>query len=374
MHVKQEMQHTAVILTVFALFSAIFPFTSCNKDGIGIFYMAATEVKQNSSAISELPIQQVVEDGGTVYIRTGLSVWRGSSSGSWSKIRNGKVGSIAPLNGGGIAAVLINDADNPTASKILTYSGGTWASAAGFAYSNDSHIVADGAGYYISEITDKATGGNTYSIYISPDLSTSYGPVAGEGEAVIGASATAAFTDAFYVITKGSVYGDTTIADASFKDTTPSISASGNFSAVAYGSNDDPEDFLMVGTDDGEIFYCDATTETWTKAGEVDEAVLSMDVIQDIDGGSDDYLIVGVEDGGYYEVNMNGWSISAPNATADASGASEFAAKYPDLAYSSVMDVEADSTTAGVFYLATAGDDRSRGLWKRNTDGSFEKL
>jgi hypothetical protein len=93
------------------------------------------------------------------------------------------------------------------------------------------------------------------------------------------------------------------------------------------------------------------------------------------------YLIIGSANG-YYECDLStdptpsNWNIQRPSdATADITDSSSFDAKYPDLNVSYVFSV-LESSTADVFYLGVGKESGAilGGLWRRNADGTFEKL
>ncbi|MFW6207283.1 MAG: hypothetical protein ACOC7X_01155, partial [Spirochaetota bacterium] len=85
---------------------------------------------------------------------------------------------------------------------------------------------------------------------------------------------------------------------------------------------------------------------------------------------SKEYLIVGVEDGGYYELNITDATndVVTPTETVDTDTANNFAAKYPELASATVFDVYPSADTPGEFYLGT-----ENGLWKRTSNGEFQR-
>jgi hypothetical protein len=358
---------------VFMLFTV-----SCNQDGVGIFYNVATEVKLNSSKISELPVQQVTELGSKVYVRTGGTLWEGNrDGGSWNKIASGNADSIAQ-DGTDVYGLFYRD--SLKGSSVKRYTGSGWTSPIK-EFGNDGTMIG-------------ATDGSDYAAYFVYGKSSTENSIDVSNEVVGGAGDFSSFADAnisnellvdavklitatpvyYFAISDENLYrsGDgvrTIDTGASFSG----LPTSGDYTALAVGAIESQgANYLFLGTSKGEVYYS-SDGSGFTKLDDAGDEITSMDVV-DLSGtpGQGDYLIIGTDDG-YEEADLSGspssWTISGPSLnTSDADGSSEFAAAYPDLAYTYVFDVLA-SSEQGHFYIATG-----LGLWKRKTDGSFGKL
>lgn len=369
---------TIATIIVFSLISLLMV-TSCNQDGVGIFYNVATEVKLNSSKISELPVNQVIELGSKVYVRTGGTLWEGNKSGGgWNKIASGNSDSIAQ-DGSDIYALFYRD--SLKGSSLKRYTGSGWTSPIK-EFGNDGTMIGatDGSDYAAYFVYGKS--GTENSIEVSNEVGGGSGDFSSFSNADISNDL---LVDAVKLVTTTPVYylaisdeklyrslnnNRTIDSGASFTG----LPTSGDYTALAVGAIESQggDNYLFLGTSKGEVYYSTNGTD-FSKLDDAGDEITSMDVV-DLSGspGQGDYLIVGTDDG-YEEADLSGspsgWTIRGPSLnTSDADGSSEFAASYPDLAYTYVFEVLA-SSDQGYFYLSTGS-----GLWKRKTDGSFTKL
>ncbi len=351
MHTLKYIRTILFVSTLLLLLSA------CNKDGVGIFYNVATEVKQNDSAVSELPVHQVIVAGTNVYVRTGLSVWKGDTDGgSWNKIASGGVSSIA-FDGSNLHALFFEK--DLSGSELKSYNGSSWSNVA--TYSNDGTIIpATGSNYAAFIVYGESTSDNTILVNDTQDDFGSFSD-SGISNTLLLKAVKFPFDDFFYTISIDTLFKSSGANDPSGTYTSSSPSKDGDFSALSQSSNTNE---LYFGTSSGQVQSWDGTD--YTDLGDADSAVVSLAAVS-IGSGPTEYLIIGTESG-YEEVDVeNGGSITGPSsATSDTSGSAEFAAAYPDLAYAYIFDIAADGDE---FFLAT-----ENGLWKRNSDGSFEKM
>ncbi len=363
---RRYVTHATIIIIGFVL---LLSFVSCNQDGVGIFYNVATEVKLNDSKISELPVHQVIELDSKVYVRTGGTVWKGDKNGGgWSEIAKGNVSSIARSNTK-LYAVFYKD--NLAQNKFRVYEGGNnWRTVEKF--NNDGTVIgADDHNTYAAYLVHgKAADNNKIDATGEDDSNFSSISSTGVVNEVLIDAVRFNGTDEYFTISKETMYKSGVSTPGSLSEL--SISENEDFTALAYGSSENGNDYIFYGTAEGTVEY---STDgiSFSKLESIGEEIVSMDTVDFDNNGSAEFLIVGTNNG-YQEADISGtdtgWNLRSPSsATADASGSSEFAAAYPDLAYTYVFDVQRSHDDNGEFYLATGN-----GLWKRNTDGSFSKM
>ena len=140
------------------------------------------------------------------------------------------------------------------------------------------------------------------------------------------------------------------------------ISVSGDFSGIALdGSND-----FYISTSSGQIYISSDNGVNWTLVNTISDDIPTENSLQVVTVELTEYLLIGTNNG-YYEMEIGTTIISRPSATVSVL---DFETSYPELATELVYEVyqSADGVAGDYFYLAT-----SKGLWKRNTDGTFSK-
>ncbi len=386
------------ILTILLSFAALLFFAGCNADGAGIFYTINTEVKQTGG---DFPmVNQVVEAGGNIYIRTGNSVRRFDGDGSWDVVKKKNVDSIA-TDGTDIYAMIAESisSDNSTDSYIK-YSGDNWSSKQA-SYSNDSTMIT----------MDESNGTEQYMVvrdstnYLMDRLNNSVATsdtgiaLPGNELPIDGAIIDDGANHTYYAIGKeldSDNNAVTKLYKASASDDFTSLSSASTISGISgnlrtitaeeiggtdylffttYGPSNDRSRVYAYNGGLEEIENTDiiGSDNTQVSNGSPD----SLRVVW-FDNGSHPYLIVGAADG-YYEVDLSGnasdWSLSRPSATVDIASDSSLGAKYPDLAVSYVFSVYQPDPTEDIFYLGVGKESGNilGGLWKHESDGGYAK-
>ncbi len=317
---------------------------SCNSDGNGIFFQISQEVKQITSEISELPVHQVVEVDSTVYARTGSKVWVKSAS-KWTDVSKGNhIYNIVEYNSS-LYGNINNDDVNLNGGKIMSYDGSSWSLVTDYATditlfeADDNYILLEGTTDILSSTSD-------LSSFVSSTLS-GMNILDGAYNGTIGIliSKNKIYESAFGVaMTEQTLIGD----------------ATGELRGITI---DTTNNFFYIINSSGDLYKSDVNGQNWVSVNSISEHIsyngaLGNDIID-----LTEYLIIGT-DNGYYEMEIGTTTISKPSAT---TSVLDFDTSYPELATELVFEVY-PSSTANEFYLAT-----SKGLWKRNTDGTFTK-
>ncbi len=327
----------AALVVLTALFS-----TGCNQDGVGIYYAISQEEKQLTSKISELPVHQVVEANGTVYVLTGRTIWEQNGD-SWDDIGGGYAYEMVSYNTD-VYAFFNYDDNDMDEGEIKSWNGSSWASI--YTIDADADLFnIDGA--YALEV---GGGGTTDSVRTTVDFST-YTTESNFTDDVF--DGTFNGTD-YYLISKNSIYSGTPLGTL---DTHAGVSGKEYKAITASGT-----DIYLISSDNTIYLW---NGSSWDSKGSVgDDVVDGSLAVVNID--TLDYLIIGTENG-YYEMEVGSSTVVGPTQTAATSTPEAFAANYPDLAQALVYEVY-PSATSGVFYLAT-----QNGLWKRTTGGEFQR-
>lgn len=331
------------------LISIIILFTSCNSEGNGIFFQISQEVKQITSEISDIPVHQVVEAGGELYVRTGRKVWVRNGS-SWKGISMGNFIYNIVEYSGTLYGVINNDDTNLDDGKIMSFDGSNWILVDNYntdlklIKANDTYVLVKGIGGADSIATSSDPSNMPDNESIIDYLIDGASHTAGGVNILIS-------TDDLYGITIGSLDSVTVPSPAT---------KSGDFCGITVDANDD----FYLTTSTGQIFRSIDDGVTWTSSGTISNATPVSGSLEVVTIGAKEYLIIGTEDG-YYEMNITDTgSVVAPTQTTTET---EFETAYPELATSLIYEVY-PSGTPDVFYLAT-----ENGLWKRNTTGTFSK-
>ncbi|MDY7029680.1 MAG: hypothetical protein SVR04_15420 [Spirochaetota bacterium] len=341
---KSSARGAAPFIAAAMLASMFLLFAGCNQDGPGIFYQISQEKAQKESKISERFVFQIVETTTDLYALAGRSVFKQVGD-DWSNI-TGNHYAYDIVEYSGLLYININDDDSKLDDGTLyNYDGSSLSSEV--QYNTDVHLFeADGTYILVKGIGSVDSVESTVNV-------TAAGTVEGFTDIVFdGASGTAGD----YLISADTLYEDTF----------------GSLVAAAYPPADKSDDYRGIASDGADIFlttssgqiYSSPDGGTWTLEDTISaEPVAGSLAVVTI--GVTDYLIIGTDEG-YYEMNIDAADPEAVEPTATT--IPEFEAAYSDLALALIHYVY-PSSAADVFYLGTQA-----GLWRRNSDGTFEKL
>jgi len=345
---KTSARGAAPFIAALLLASLLLLFAGCNQDGVGIFYQISQEKAQKESKISERNVYQVVEAGGELYALAGRSVFK-QVGGDWSNI-TGNHFAYDIVEYSSLLYININDDDTYLDDGTLySYNGTTLSFEVQYNTdvqlfeAEDKYILVKGIG----DVDHVSSDDDARADPENETLVTNFvfdGASGDAGDYLISA-------DTLYEGTFGSL--DVAVS--------PPADKSGDYCSLASDGTD-----IFLTTSSGQVYSSDGST--WTLEDTISGrepvagslAVVTIDLI--------DYLIIGTEDG-YYEWEIGTAEVVGPTDTASTSDPDEFAAAYPDLTAALVYWVYPSTLEANVFYLGT-----SNGLWRRNTDGTFEKL
>ena len=332
------------ILLLFIAFTIIL--TACNSEGTGIFLQISQEVEQITSEISDIAVHQVVEVGTDIYARTGSKVWVKTGNGNWSDINKGNFIYNIVEYSGVLYGVINNDDSDQNNGKIMSYNG-TWTLEDEY---NANITLFESNGTYI--LTKKID--DIFSNFYSSDLTSTITSDENINERIVDGASNGSVD---ILISSGSIFGTShgSLASYSFS---ADILKSGDFQAITVDSGNN----FYITTYSGQIYISTDNGSTWTRKDDI--GTISGESSLEVVILGDEFLIIGTDDG-YYEMNItSSGSVIKPTET---TSISDFDTSYPELATELVFEVY-PSSTANVFYLAT-----SKGLWKRNTNGTFSK-
>ncbi len=337
-------------IILFTLITLSFLIVSCNPDGIGIFFQVSEEVDLNDSNISSSQIFKVLETGGDVYTLAGYSVWKKSSA-NWSDISGSNYMISIFEYSGSLYSVVNNDLNSFSQGKIMSYDGTSWNLVNEY---NSNINILDFDGNYI--LNKRTSLGNTVGSTTNPSAAISINESLTEN-IFDGAS----FGSTDLLISSDNLYG-TAIGSLSTMTINPDTAVSGYYRGIASDSGGN----FYLSSSSGQIYSSSDNGSTWTLILDISEEPVSGS-LGVVTLNSKEYLIIGTGNA-YLEMNItDSGSIVTP---AETISTADFTATYPDLANELIFKVyqSADGIAGNYFYLAT-----STGLWKRLSDGTFQR-
>ena len=354
-----SVSHGAFLLAAALLLaSLLLLFAGCNQDGVGIFYQISQEKAQKESKISERVVFQVVETTTDLYALAGRSVFKQVGD-DWSSITGSNFAyNIVADSTETLFVNINNDDNNVDDGQLWSYNGSTWNTSI-FSYTGDIDLFqADQEDAFFLELS---TDAGVQDVQSTADFS------AYNSEAIINFYDAAALAAVYFVISKDKIYSGALGSLIEVPPTFNGESLSGDFLAIC--SDDEATERLYL-TTSGRQVYSSPDGSTWDHIQNI-----SSDSDLPIEGslsvvtlGAAKYLIIGT-DNCYYEMAIGSNSVVGPTATASTGTPANFYATYPDLESAAIRCVYQSPGNTTEFYLGT-----SNGLWRRNSDGSFEKL
>ncbi len=351
---------TKAILIFSVLISALL-FAGCNADGVGIFYTVSKEVKLSGSDLSGLFIRSFAYDGTDYYAGAGPSIWKASGS-SWINISpdgKGAQPTVAEYNNN-IYAPLYVESDPDREKSLWMYDGSEWTNTGLAADTGITMMILDTEG--TNDFIVISENNITFNVYYTADytLLTLVPGMSGLSTPVFDAT----WNGTNYVL----IGGNGTTGSAYFWDGTPTAAALGTgLPSTGLGGVTEYLTRIFITVKNGSLYESTDDGATWAivdtapdnYSGDTPE-LFDLEVVND---GSDDYLVIGADEG-YYEMPLpGGTEITRPSATI-ASGI-DIESSYDTFAKGYVRNFYYD--TPGNFLMGT-----ETGVWE-NISGTLDQ-
>lgn len=316
----------------------------CNADGPGIFYTISQVVPQSDTAISDLNVKSLVEDGdGNLYAGAGASVWKLSGS-SWTNITPAGMGASPEIatDGTDVYAALYSESDANRVKSVYRYSGSgsDWGNSLSDSPTGVTLQLLNTSGDFFAVVSND---NSSYAVY----QSAAFTLISGITDYVFDAAYDG--TSA-YLLAGGA--SDTPKAWHSGDYTTAITSFSSGLGGVCHDGSS-----FYISTRDGNVYGYDGST-LGSPVTAPDNYSGNTPVLHDIVhlGDNEGIMVIG-SDEGYYEFDNSGTPvIRRPESTI---GSVDIEAAYPDFAFGMVRTFL--NTSGAGFFLGTGS-----GVWENN--------